>query len=153
MDEKQYELLQKLEHYCSYQERFVSDVITKLHTLGADQKTSAQIVTQLQEACFLDEERATKTFVKSKINKRWGINKIRYALQTKGIDSIKINNVLSEIDCEAYRNDLIKLLQTKKIDETDLYKKQAKLTRYAIQKGYESSLVWEVVKTLNLSDK
>lgn len=151
MDTKHHELLQKLEHYCGYQERFVSDVLIKLHTLGADKKTSAQIVAQLQEDRFLDEKRALSTFVKSKINKKWGVNKIRYALQNKGIDSEKINEVLSEINYETYRDELVKLLQTKKINESDSYKKRAKLAQYAIQKGYEPSLVWEVVKMLNLN--
>ena len=149
MDATQYELLQKLEHYCSYQERFVSDAITKLHSLGADKQTTEKIIKQLQEDCFLDEERVVRTFIKSKINKKWGINKIRYTLQTKGITSEKINNILSEIDYETYREELQKLLQTKKINETDPYKKQAKLAQYAIQKGYESSLVWEIVKNFN----
>ena len=66
----------------------------------------------------------------------------------KGISDEIIQNALSEIDPEIYREELIKMVKTKKINESDPYKRKAKLAQYAMQKGYEASLVWEVVKNL-----
>lgn len=66
----------------------------------------------------------------------------------KGISEEIINDALSEIDPEIYKEELIKVLKSKKINESDPYKKKAKLAQYAMQKGYEPNLVWDAVKNL-----
>ena len=71
------------------------------------------------------------------------------ALKMKGISDEIITNALSEIDPEIYREELIKVLKSKKINETDPYKRRAKLEQYSMQKGYEPSLVWETLKSIN----
>ena len=68
-------------------------------------------------------------------------------LKMKGISDEIIQNALSEIDPEIYRKELVKVLKTKKINESDPYKRKAKLAQYAIQKGYEASLVWDVIRS------
>ena len=68
------------------------------------------------------------------------------SLKMKGISDEIIGNALSEIDPEIYRSELIKVLESKKINETDPYKRKAKLAQYAIQKGYEPGLVWDVLR-------
>jgi SOS response regulatory protein OraA/RecX len=40
---------------------------------------------------------------------------------------------------------LIKLLENKKINESDPYKRKAKLIRYAVSKGYSINDVMEIV--------
>ena len=71
------------------------------------------------------------------------------SLKMKGISDEIISGALSEIDPEIYREELIKVLKAKKINESDPYKRKAKLAQYAIQKGYEPSLVWDTLKSLN----
>jgi SOS response regulatory protein OraA/RecX len=43
-------------------------------------------------------------------------------------------------------NVLRSVLSEKRIDESDPYKYKAKLAQYAIQKGFQPSLVWQVIK-------
>ena len=70
----------------------------------------------------------------------------------KGISDEIIGNALSEIDPEIYKEELIKVLKAKKINESDPYKKKAKLAQYAIQKGYEPSLVWDALRHFDRSE-
>ena len=141
-------ILKKVLRYCAYQDRCTQEVRNKLATFDMPDSEKEKIVKLLVEEGYLDDERYASTFVRSKIHlKKWGVNKIRMALKMKGISDENISNALSEIDPEIYREELIKVLKAKKINETDPYKRRAKLAQYAMQKGYEPSLVWDVIRT------
>ena len=142
-------ILKKVLRYCAYQDRCTQEVRTKLATFDMPDYEKEKIVKLLVEEGYLDDERYASTFVRSKIHlKKWGVNKIKMTLKMKGINDEIIANALSEIDPEIYREELMKVLKTKKINETDPYKRKAKLAQYAMQKGYEPGLVWEIVKNI-----
>ena len=143
-------ILKKVLRYCAYQDRCVQEVRKKLATFDMPDSEKVKILKLLIDEGYLDDERYASTFVRSKIHlKKWGVNKIRMALKMKGISDEIISNALSEIDPEIYREELIKVLKSKKINETDPYKRRAKLAQYAMQKGYEPGLVWDALKSLN----
>ena len=140
-------ILKKVLRYCAYQDRCTQEVRTKLATFDMPNPEKDKIVKLLVDEGYLDDERYASTFVRSKIHlKKWGVNKIKMALKMKGISDEIISNALSEIDPEIYREELIKVLKAKKINELDPYKRKAKLAQYAMQKGYEPSLVWDVIR-------
>ncbi len=142
-------ILKKVLRYCAYQDRCTQEVRTKLSTFDMPDSEKAKIVKLLVDEGYLDDERYASTFVRSKIHlKKWGVNKIRMALKMKGISDEIIANALSEIDPEIYREELIKVLKTKKINETDPFKRKAKLAQYAMQKGYEPGLVWDTLNSI-----
>ena len=142
-------ILKKVLRYCAYQDRCVQEVRKKLATFDMPDSEKVKILKLLIDEGYLDDERYASTFVRSKIHlKKWGVNKIRMALKMKGISDEIISNALSEIDPDIYREELIKVLKAKKINETDPYKRRAKLAQYAMQKGYEPSLVWDVIRQL-----
>lgn len=140
-------ILKKVLHYCAYQDRCTQEVRTKLSTFDMPDAEKEKIVKLLVDEGYLDDDRYASTFVRSKIHlKKWGVNKIKMSLKMKGISDEIIGNALSEIDPEIYKDELIKVLKAKKINDTDPYKKKAKLAQYAIQKGYEPSLVWDALR-------
>ena len=142
-------ILKKVLHYCAYQDRCTQEVRTKLSTFDLPDSEKEKMLKLLVDEGFIDDERYASTFVKSKTHlKKWGVNKIRMSLKMKGVSDEIIANALSELDPEIYREELVKVLKAKKINETDPYKRKAKLAQYAIQKGYEPTLVWEAVKNL-----
>ena len=142
-------ILKKVLHYCAYQDRCTQEVRNKLATFDMPDSEKEKIMQLLVDEGFIDDERYASTFVKSKTHlKKWGVNKIRMSLKLKGLSDEIISNALSEIDPEMYREELMKVLKAKKINETDPYKRKTKLAQYAIQKGYEPTLVWEAVKNL-----
>ena len=142
-------ILKKVLHYCAYQDRCTQEVRTKLATFDMPDSEKKKMLKLLVDEGYLDDERYASTFVRSKIHlKKWGVNKIKMSLKIKGISDEIISNALSEIDPEIYKDELIKVLKAKKINESDPYKKKAKLAQYAMQKGYEPNLVWDAVKNL-----
>ncbi len=138
--------LKKMIHYCDYQDRCKKEIFTKLDTLELDDNDRDFIIDFLQEEGFINDERYCRSFVKGKLNlKKWGVNKIKLSLITKGIDREIIDEVLSEIDKDSYKEELVNLLKNKKINEDDPYKRKAKLIRYAVGKGYSIGDVMEAL--------
>ncbi|MBO5810161.1 MAG: regulatory protein RecX [Bacteroidales bacterium] len=138
--------LKKILHYCDYQDRCKKEIFTKLNSFELADDDRNFIVGFLNDEGYINDERYCRSYVKSKLSlKKWGINKIKLSLITKGIDREIIDNVLSEIDQDSYKEELVNLLKNKKINEEDPYKRKAKLMRYAVSKGYSISEVMEIV--------
>ena len=96
-------LLNKARKYCSYQERCLADVKTKLNEWKAAEKTVEKIIQTLEKEDFINEERYAIAFALGKLrNNKWGRNKIFYAMTQKQIPEIYIQMGLNEIDEEEY---------------------------------------------------
>lgn len=138
--------LKKILHYCDYQDRCKKEIFTKLDSYELSESDKSFVVDFLQDEGYINDERYCRSYVKSKLNlKKWGVNKIKLSLIAKGVDRDIIDEVVSKIDQDSYKEELVNLLKNKKINETDPYKKKAKLIRYAVGKGYSYSLVMEIV--------
>jgi len=145
------QVLDKMAKYCAYQERCVKDVRDKLKTFDITEEEKTKILDYLLDNRFVNDERFAKSFVRGKVNQSgWGLNKIRFHLIQKGIDKELIDKALSQTDEEVYRQRLIDILKTKSktIKADSDFEKKRKLAAYAMQKGFEGNLVWEVLKDL-----
>ncbi len=139
-------LFEKARNFCDYQERCIYDVKNKLQTWKASDSTIERIINRLEKEDYINEERFAVTFAVGKLrNNKWGRTKIFYALSQKHIPEIYIQMGLNEIDEEEYLNTLKSVLNSKKINESDDFKRKAKLVKYAQQKGFQPSLVWKVI--------
>jgi len=144
-------VLDKMAKYCAYQERCVKDVSDKLKAFDIPEEEKTKILEYLLDNRFVNNERFATSFVRGKINQSgWGVNKIRFHLIQKGIDKELIDEALGQTDEEVYRQRLIDILKTKAktVKAATEYEKKRKLAAYAMQKGFEGNLVWEVLKDL-----
>jgi regulatory protein len=144
-------ILQKMEHYCAYQERSEQEVRTKLSTFKITETNKKQIIAELKLLGFIDEARFARAFTlgKFRINK-WGKNKIRFALKQKGVSDKIIEKSLNEIDDAAYTQTMEKLVRTKirSVRDEDDFKTMSKLVAHLVNKGYETSLAWDCVREI-----
>jgi regulatory protein len=138
----------KAESYCAYQERSQFEIRNKLYEWGLHQKDVEEIISELIELNFLNEERFALAYSLGKFRiKGWGKNKIRQGLKLKRITDKLIIKSLKSIEDDDYLMMLKKILQkkTNTISEKDPYKKRYLLTRYASSKGYESDLIADLL--------
>ena len=145
------QVLDKMAKYCAYQERCVKDVRDKLKTFDLPQEEKDKILDYLLDSRFVNDERFVKSFVRGKINQSgWGMNKIRFHLMQKGIAKEIIDEALGQTDEEFYRKRLVDILKVKAktVKASSDFEKKRKLATYAMQKGFEGSLVWEVITEL-----
>ena len=139
--------LNKAQHYCDFQERSYNEVVQKLKSWKLREEIIEKIIQQLEHDDFINEDRFVRAYAIGKLRyNHWGRNKIIMGLRAKGIPDLMIQIGLQEIDGEEYLEVLKKVLHSKTINEKDPWKKQAKLAQYAIQKGFQPSLVWEMIK-------
>lgn len=103
---------------------------------------------ELVEGGFLNEERFARTFARGKFRiKQWGKIRITQELKRRQISAYCIKKALEEIETEAYHATLRELLQKKEAQlQADLPpQRRIKLLRYALQKGYEPELIYNVL--------
>lgn len=145
------EATKKLENYCSYQERCHKEVVAKLKEMGMIPIAIDDIVGHLIQENFLNEERFSRSFARSKFNiKKWGRNRIVSELKQRDITKYNINLAMQELAEESYHETLEALAQKrlKQIKETDTFKRRKKLADYLLYRGWESPLVYEITKRL-----
>jgi len=136
--------LQKLKHYCGYQDRSHSEVKEKLYSLGVWKKDHDEIMAALIEENYLNEERFALAFAGGKFRmKKWGRVKIKYELKQRQVSEYTIKKALKQIDEEEYMTSLKKLAEDRYASlkgEQYLVRKK-KTIDYLMQKGYETGLI------------
>ncbi|OMQ12541.1 regulatory protein RecX [[Flexibacter] sp. ATCC 35103] len=145
------EVLLKLEHFCAYQERCHTEVVSKLYSLKMAPDEIDSIVVQLIESNFLNETRFACSFARGKHRiKNWGRIRITNELKLRQISSFNITLALKEISPEEYETtfDLLSEKCWNSITEKNTLKKRKKFCDYMLRRGYESFLVYDKVTFL-----
>ena len=143
--------LQKLKHYCSYQERCHHEVKEKLYNLGVWKKDHDEIIAALIEESYLNEERFAIAFAAGRFRiKQWGRVKIKYELKQKQVSDYSIKKALKQINEEEYLGTLKKLAEAKyaSLKNEQYLVRKKKTMDYLMQKGYETELIVSAVQAI-----
>ena len=133
---------------CSRKEYCLEEMHTKLETWHVDYEATSRILQKLTREKFIDERRYAAAFARDKFNyNKWGRIKISLALRQKHIGNDLISEAVGTIDPDCYLNQLKKIIadQRRRIKARNEYELKAKLLRFALSKGYESSLVYDIL--------
>lgn len=145
--------LTKAEHFCAYQERSQQEVRDKLYEWGLWPDAVEQVISQLIEGNFLNEDRFAKAYTKGKFSqKAWGRIKIKQGLKFKRVPDVLIKKALQTIDADDYLVALTRILEKKAatLSEKNALKRRYKLQQYAMGRGYEADLIADVLKNSDL---
>jgi len=130
--------------FCGYRERSTKEVKDKLSKKDFDYKIIKETINKLQELGFLDNIRFSKSFSRGKNNNnRWGKNRIKYQLKSKGLSDKEIEIGINSIK----ENNYIKILKK----NIELYNKKLKkpdrnkLISHLIYKGYEMDIILKTI--------
>lgn len=139
-------VLQKIEHYCSYQERCHEEVIQKLFQFSLSQVDKDTIIVHLIENDFLNEERFANLFTISKLHqKKWGKVRIKNELKLRKISNYLISNALKQISLDEYETtfDVLAEKMWSSILEKNSIKKRKKFCDTLLRKGWESEKIYQ----------
>ena len=140
--------LPKLKKFCAYQERCHKEVEEKLYSYGVFKNDAQQMISQLIDEDYLNEERFALQYTSGKFRiKQWGKVKIKYNLKQKNVSDYCIKKALLSIDKAGYKKVLYKLVDAKLTmlkSEKNIFTKKRKLQDHLLQKGFESDLVREI---------
>jgi regulatory protein len=140
----------KIRDWCAYQERCQQEARDKLYDYGLKTDDVENIIAHLINENFINEERFAVAFAGGKFRiKRWGKVKIKQELKAKRVSDYCIKKGLAIIDNTEYINTLKKVLalKAKSITEKNFLKKKQKLVRYALSKGYEQDIIFDLLKS------
>lgn len=150
------EAIQKIEHYCAYQERCHEEVVSKLWDMKLNQNEIDEVIVHLIEHNFLNEARFACSFARGKHRiKHWGKIRITNELKMRKINQTLINLALKEIDPEEYIATFEELAEKNwnSITENNTLKKRKKFCDYMLRRGFESNLIYDKVKELEGNDQ
>jgi regulatory protein len=148
------EAIQKIEYFCSYQERCHDEVVAKLRTMKMDSDEIDEIMVHLIATNFINEERFACSFARGKHRiKHWGKIRIVNELKFRNISQTLINTALKEITSEEYLATFHSLAERhwESIRENNILKKRKKFCDFILRRGFESNLVYDKVKELEIS--
>jgi regulatory protein len=142
--------LQKLKHFCGYQERSHSEVKQKLYSLGLPRKEVEELISRLIEEEYLNEERYARQFASGKLRIRgWGRVKIRYELKQKGVSEFCIVKALKSLDEAEYAAGFRRIADKKWLSlqsEKNIFVKKNKWQQFLLQRGFEQTIIktWSI---------
>ncbi len=145
------EALRRMQRYCAYQERSHKEVRSKLLNLGIYGDSLEEIMAQLITDNFLNEERFARAYARGKFHmKQWGRRRILQELKFRDISDYCIRKAMEEIPEKDYLETLEEIIRKKnnKLAKTEDFVRRNKIAQYAISRGYEPDLVWELVDRL-----
>ena len=144
--------IEEIKHWCAYQERCRKEVREKIFSLLPEitKERSEEILNQLSEENYVNEERYALAFVSGKFRiKKWGKIKIRMMLKQKQIQEPVIRNALESIEESAYLETIRSMLETKNkflTKEKSKIQQHYKLLRFAQSRGFETDLILEILR-------
>ena len=143
------EAREKIRAFCAYRERSQYEVRNKLYEYGLYTDAVNEEISSLIQENFLNEERFARAFVRGKfLIKKWGRIKIRQALYPHQLSDYILKKAFTEIDEDLYFQTLKEIID-KKSREVKLkneFQRNGKIAQYAMSRGFEPELVWEIVK-------
>jgi regulatory protein len=133
---------------CSRRELCRSEIQSKLLTWSLSEDECEEIISVLINENFINEERFANAFVRDKFNyNKWGKVKIATHLRVKNIQGDIIRKALNSIDDELYVKVLRELISGHRrfVKSKNQYDLKAKLLRFGLSKGFESSLLYDIL--------
>ena len=155
-EKKEYKYISKadalirLQKYCAYQDRCHSEVRSKLLDIGCYGDDLEEVMCDLIAENFLNEERFARSYAGGKFRqKKWGRIKIKQELKFKRISAYCMKKAMEEVPDADYEDTMRSLLRKKArtVRAKNQFEKNGKLAAYLMQKGYESYLIWEILKS------
>ena len=122
----------------------------KLKSKSYDERLIKIVLNDLKKLSFIDDRNFTVHFIEEKLKrKKWGSNKIRAALFSRGVSFKIIDEVLSEFDNTENNYELVNELARKKMEQLkkrnlDDRKIYQKTMAFLIGRGFDYSISTEV---------
>ena len=134
---------------CSRSEHSIADIRHKLRQWGVAPSDTDQIIDQLSDEKYIDEQRYAIAYVRDKYRlQRWGRVKISTMLHLQHISQTDIAQALNEIDPQEYHDNLVHTLQAKRrtLKDQDPRIIRDKLLRHAATRGYEVEEIINIIE-------
>ena len=134
------------------------ELLQKLKSKSYEERLIKIVLQNLKDHSFIDDKNFASHFIEEKLKrKKWGMNKIKSALYTKGVSSKIIDELLKEFDNTENNLESITEIAAKKInqlrkrnvDEKKLYQK---VITFLLSRGFDYETSSEVCRKIIKQD-
>ncbi len=144
--------LSRLAALCARSEQCSADIEKKLEKMHLPPGEGRRIMAKLKEMKFVDDARFARAYAHDKLEYQlWGRIKISRGLWAKRIPREMIDDALDALDPEVYRKVAARVVASKMRqlgDEIFTREGRDKILRFAMGRGFESSLVIKIMTIL-----
>lgn len=147
-DSEKIKVIEKMQRYCAYQERCHQEVRHKLLKIKVFGDDLEEIIGDLVQDNFLNEERFARSYARGKFRiKQWGRVRIKNELKRREISDYCIRKAMSEIEDDAYLRTAEELAQRllRSYEEPITFADRQKAMQRMVRRGYEYGLVKELI--------
>ena len=148
------EALEKMRHYCAYQERCHKDVKDKLYSMRMIPQVIEQVMGTLVNEGYLNESRFAQQFAHGKFSiKHWGKLRITRELKFRKVSAYDIKLALKKIDDATYLKKINEISEKKweQLSRHSTQIRKQKLFQYLAYRGWETHLIYEQLDRLTAS--
>lgn len=134
------------------------ELFIKLKSKSYEERLIKNVLNDLREKSFINDQVFANHFIDEKLKKkRWGKNKIKAALFSKGVSASIIDEGLKSFDSEIDQNEAALGLAQKKFEklklrESDDRKLKQKIISFLLSRGFDYEVSSEVVNKIIKSD-
>ena len=129
------------------------ELMQKLSRRGFDADDIQRAVAQCRRLNYLDDERTAREFIRQRMRQGYGIRRIRYDLNRKGLRGERLEEILAASICDTEELIIARRVLRKKIKrlegESDFFKKRDKLYRFLYARGFSEGVIIEVLKYID----
>ncbi|NVK73400.1 MAG: regulatory protein RecX [Oceanospirillaceae bacterium] len=121
----------------SYREHSSKELADKLKSKGHSEEEICTTIEKLKEINYLNDKRFAEIFVRSRLSKPLGANRILQELTQKGISSSLAKEAIANEDADWF--ELARQLKERRFgeDATKDFKEKAKQSRYLQYRGFD----------------
>ena len=134
------------------------ELLIKLKQKSYEERLIKLVLNELKVKSFIDDQVFANHFIEEKLKrKRWGNNKIRSALFSKGVSASIIDEVLKSFNSEEDQNEAALSLAQKKYEklrlrESDERKLKQKIISFLLSRGFDYEVSSDVVGKIIKND-
>lgn len=129
------ELWNKAIQYLSRREYSRMELFAKLGKQSPEAVDS--VLDSLEKEGYLSDRRFTESFIRMRAAQGHGLNRVRFDLKKKGVDTGLISEVLDELEMDWYElaTEVYRRKYSQPLDQSD-YKERSKRMRFMSQRGF-----------------
>lgn len=147
------EAKQRAGRFCALRERSPKEVLDKLQSWGLDPEASTNVLQELTNEKYVDEQRFADAYCHDKFEfNSWGKQKIKATIFVHQLSEHVVSNALNRIDSSKYEERLMELGGKKweQLSNEEVIKRKHKTVNYLANKGFELDLIWKTISQLEL---
>jgi regulatory protein len=126
------------------------ELLDKLKLRGVDLDQAKPVIAKLAEQGWQSDQRFAESFIRQRIKKGYGANRIACELQQKGVVDFDMDTVLDEMELDWL--DVIEQVYIRKYPQEGRisYPDWAKRSRFLQQRGFDGGLIKQLFQHLNI---